>query len=270
MALVEKKISYIFSSDPANGAQVVSNDGSTFNVTLNYPISLPHSTKYATLELHSASIWYVTPNISADLKNNIFSYSDGVTLYSFTIDDGLYNFTQLVEAITLKSATQLPAPVKTFTQLFNFFPDDPTQRTAIQFVDATAYISWVPNGLSTIFGFNVGTITGPQPVNTVVFGDTQAEFNVVNQYYINTNLVNTGIPLNSKMSNVLSVVYIDVPPGSQINYQPFIPQIIDASELIGAKRTNFRFWLTDQKGRYVDTVGEVWSFVCTLRYWILM
>jgi len=270
MALIEKKISYIFSSDPVNGATAVSADGSTFSVALNYPIALPRMTKYATIEVHSASIWYVTPNISASLKNNIFEYFDGVTLYNFTIDDGLYNFSQLLESIALKAATQLPVPVKTFTSLFNFYPDDPTQRTAIQFLDATAYINWVPNGLGSVFGFNVGTTTGPSPINSVIFGDTQAEFNVVNQYYINTDLVHTGLPVNSNQSNVICVVYIDVPPGSQINFQPQVPQIVNADELIGGTRTNIRFFLTDQLGRLVNTVGEKWSFICTIRYWILI
>jgi hypothetical protein len=59
---IERKMTYIFSSDPTKGATNIQLDGSVFSVTMQYPISLPRGTQYATMEVHSASVWYVTPN----------------------------------------------------------------------------------------------------------------------------------------------------------------------------------------------------------------
>lgn len=269
MNIVEKKLSYTFSSDPARGAYAITDNGASFSVNLNYPLELPKTTKYATIEVHSASIWYVSPNISAALGNNIFSYWDGGNLLTFTIADGLYNFPQLVAAIALTADSQPAPPSTPFLQQFRFFADDPTQRTAIQFLAPIGpYINWVAGGMWQIFGFTLGSTTGPVIANTVVFGNTQAEFNILNQYLIQSDLVHTGIPVNSNQTNVLTTVYIDVPPGTQLNFQPQQPQICNADELIGGTRTNFRFFLTDQNNRPIDTFGEFWSFIITIRYFI--
>lgn len=269
MNIVEKKISYTFSSDPARGAYAITDKGSSFSVNLNYPIALPKTTKYATIEVHSASIWYVSPNISAALGNNIFSYWDGTKTLTFTIADGLYNFPQLVAAISLTADSQPSPPVIPFLQQFRFYADDPTQRTAIQFLVASGpYINWVVGGMWDVFGFTLGSTTGPTAINTVIFSDTQAQFNILNQYLIQSDLVHTGIPVNSNQTNVLTTVYIDVPPGSQLNFQPQQPQLCNADELIGGTRTNFRFFLTDQNNRPIDTFGEFWSFIVTIRYFI--
>jgi hypothetical protein len=66
----------------------------------------------------------------------------------------------------------------------------------------------------------------------------------------------------------MTIVYIDRPPGSQINFQPQQPQLIDASELIGGSRTNFTFRLTNERFEPLDTFGEFWSFVIVIRFWL--
>ena len=73
---IERKLTYIFSSDPTKGARAIQEEGSVFSVNLQYPISLPHGTQYATMEVHSASIWYVTPNISQAKGNNKLSINE--------------------------------------------------------------------------------------------------------------------------------------------------------------------------------------------------
>lgn len=273
---IERKMTYIFSSDPTKGAQAIQQDGSVFSVNLQYPISLPYGTQYATMEVHSASIWYVTPNISEAKRNNKLSINDGVNDYLITIADGLYNFPQLVNAIqiTFNSQTLPVPPAHQFEEMFAFNADNATQRVAISVLQAYGTITWnVVDPIRDIFGFTTPANDTTPPVAILVaprvyVGDTQANFNTINQFYISGNLVHTGIPNNSNSSNLMTIVYIDRPPGSQINFQPQQPQLIDASELIGGSRTNFTFRLTNERFEPLDTFGEYWSFVITIRFWL--
>ena len=273
---IERKITYIFSSDPTKGAEAIQLDGSVFSVNLQYPIGLPRGTQYATMEVHSASIWYVTPNISQAKGNNKLSINDGVNDYLITIADGLYNFPQLVNAIqiTFNSQTLPVPPAHQFEEMFAFNADNATQRVAISVLQAYGTITWnVADPIRDVFGFTTPANDTTPPVAILVaprvyVGDTQANFNTINQFYISGNLVHTGIPSNSNSSNLMSVVYIDRPPGSQINYQPQQPLIIDAAELIGGQRTNFTFRLTNERFEPLDTFGEYWSFIITIRFWL--
>jgi hypothetical protein len=267
--LIEKKLSYIFSSDPTKGAQAVSPNGAEFSVNLNYPLAIPRLAKYCTIELHSASIWYVTPNVSAELKNNKFYFNDGFAR-TLTVQNGLYNLDQLVQSLILESTNLVPAMITPFEDLFTIVGDDPTQKVVITFLPAAitagATIDFTqPDNMGALFGFNPQILNGVPPT---VFGDNVAQFNQTNQFYIQSDLIHTGIPVNSNQSNVLGVVYIDVPPGELINYQPQQPLIINADELIGGSRTGFRFRLTNEDGVLQDTNEEFWSFIVTIRYYI--
>ena len=156
---------------------------------------------------------------------------------------------------------------------FIFSADPATQRVVITSLIDNVYINWnVTNSLRNVFGFVSPDDTTPvtipfiSPITSL--GNVEAQFNIINQYYISGDLVHTGIPNNSNSSNLMTVVYIDVPPGSQINYQPQLPLLIDASELIDSQRSSFTFRLTDQNFIPVDTFGEFWSFIITIRYWL--
>jgi hypothetical protein len=267
--LIEKKLSYIFSSDPSKGAFARNADGSEFSVNLNYPLAVPRLAKYCTIELHSASIWYVTPNVSQELQNNNFYFNDGVAR-TLTVQKGLYNLDQLVQSLILESTNLVPAMVIPFEDLFTIVGDDPTQKVVITFsaaaITAGATIDFTqPNNMGSLFGFDPQILNGVPPT---VFGDNVAQFNQTNQYYIQSDLVHSGIPVNSQQSNVLGVVYIDVPPGELINFQPQQPLIINSDELIGGSRTGFRFRLTNEDGVLQDTNEEFWSFIVTIRYYI--
>jgi hypothetical protein len=87
---------------------------------------------------------------------------------------------------------------------------------------------------------------------------------------IRSNLVSQGIPVNSIGQGIIAQVPITVPPGSQINYSPFNPIPVDASELIGIGKNTFSFSLCDQNLRATPTAGETWNFVVVLNYFILL
>jgi len=280
MSVIERKATFLFSSNPSDGAQNIQSNGSVFTVNLQYPINLPHSTQYATLEVSRARVWYVTPNISSSRKNNRINISDGVNEYAITINDGLYNLPQLINAIGIQFDTQtLPVvPAFRFVDMFRFDADNATQKVAITSLLANVYINWnVVDSVRDVFGFvNLPLLPLQNQTPPVVpiappqtfLANAEAQFNTINEFYISSTIVHTGIPTNSRSSNLITTVPIDVPPGSQINYKPEVPLLIDAMELMGGQKTSFTFSLTDENFIPVDTFGEYWSVTMTLRYWI--
>ena len=74
MSLITVEQTYFFSSDPTIGAQNVSSDGSKFQVTMDRPIIVPSASVNVSVECRSANIWFTTPNISDELKNDHFYF----------------------------------------------------------------------------------------------------------------------------------------------------------------------------------------------------
>lgn len=89
-----------------------------------------------------------------------------------------------------------------------------------------------------------------------------ARFNITEYYYINSNIVDSGIPVNGQSGYVICMVQIgnDQEIGTQIQHKDFCKQYIDATSItVGAPRKELSFWLTDQTGKRVNTMGEDWS-----------
>ena len=137
--LLEKQNSYIFSSNPENGAVNVSTDGSSFSVQLNNPVTIPAEAVYATLEVVQANVWWTVFNISAAHKNNkLHFYTDytspdgGVPPSSpnfiITIEDGLYGREEL-QSVLARELSNLALP----TNLFTLTGDASTQKTILSF-----------------------------------------------------------------------------------------------------------------------------------------
>ena len=267
MALLEKIYSYIFSSDPANGAQNRSADGSTFSTTLDYPIGIPEGSVYCTLEVQSANIWYTTPNISVALDNNTFSFQDEMAVnHTVTIPNGLYDLPGLQTTLNnLFSAIPTPSPGNTY---FLLTGNSSTQKVLVQYLRANTQIYWTTSTVRTILGFDA-IDAGIQPINTIVTGQNVAAFNTLTSFLIHArNLINTGLPVNNTYNQVIANVFVNVLPGSLINYTPVLPPKIVSNELIGSLRSNLTFSLTDQSNVEVDTNGEFWSFTIIIRYFV--
>lgn len=263
MALLHCEESYFFSSDAQNGAQNKSPDGSLFNVQLYSPISIPKEAIYCTLEVTSATIWNVSPNISSSIGNNkLYLYHETMG-YVITIPDGLYGVVELAARVQREIVERdLPANLLVFTA------DDSTQKIVISFNYANTWIDFsLPNSCRDVLGFDARKVPlTPQAANHSETGDVTAEFNRINNYLLKSDLISDGISVNAISDSVIADVLITSSPGSQIVYSPFHPPRANADQLIGHPKTNFGFRLTDQVGRRIDTLGESYSFTIVLRY----
>jgi hypothetical protein len=271
MSLIEKQISYVFSSDPANGARNLSKDGDRFSVQLDRPIMIPADSVNCSLKLTGAIIQNTVPNISLEIGNNkLYVYTDFVstgapTLTVITIPDGLYSLGGLNSFLTREFVRlQLPSNLITINS------DDSTQKTVITFNQDNTWLDFTQTDTArTILGFNSRLVPlVPQASGHSEVGDVVAQFNRTSSFLISGDLVSNGIPVNNISKGILGEVLITARPGSQINYTPFLPSSVDATELIGKTKNFFTFNLTDQIGRSVDTLGERFSFTIVISYWI--
>ena len=267
MSVIEKIYSYVFSSSPNNGAFNRSADGSTFSTVLDYPIYIPDGALYCTLEVQSANIWYTTPNISIAKNNNTFSFQDELGAnHTVTFPNGLYDLTQL-QTTLVNLLNNIPTP-SAGDQYFTFSPNNATQKVLVTYEQANTQIFWTTSTIRSILGFNA-VDAGIQPAGTTLSGQNVAAFNTLTSFLIHAqNLINVGLPVNNTYNQVIANVFVNVLPGSLINYTPENPPKVVSNELIGALRSNITFSLTDQDNVNVDTNGEYWSFTIVIRYFV--
>lgn len=270
--LIKRQMSMTFSSDPANGAENLSADGTQFNVTLDTPLAIPKSAMNCSMAVLAATIWNVSPNISAAFNNNLFQYQTSVAggplvTYTEVIADGLYSLDALNSYLAIKFTNRgFPG------DLFVFTGNSSTNQSVITFLIALDVINIGINGsVGTLLGYPTGSpnISAPFPGYSE-FSPDIATFNRVNSYVITSDFVSTGIALNGTSRSILANVPITAPPGSQIVYLPSQPQFFMADELIGNSKSFARFNLTDQSLRPSPTNGEYWTVTIILMWEVLL
>ena len=266
--IVDKQLSYTFSSNTSTGAQNIQNNGASFSVALNSPIYIPKGTVDCTVEVLQAAVWNTSPNIAVEFGNNRLSFTYGAVVYAFVIPDGLYSLTDLNTTIS-----RLLANAGLASNLFLLSGDQSTQKTVITYSVSGVRIDFTnPDSIRTVLGFDarLSPAGGISAAGQSDFSDNTAVFNRINSFFVRSSMVNNGLPLNNVGSGIIAAIPITAAPGSQINYAPTIPIAVDASDLPGTTLQFISFDLLDQELRYVNTVGEDWSITLAIKYKILL
>ena len=249
MSLIKKSVSLVFNSDAKAGAQNISADLSSFDITLNDPLSIPRDAVECSAAITSANIWNTVFNISASFNNNKLRFTTSAApagVKTLTIADGLYSVAGLNTAIsTLLINLTLPG------NLITISGDDATGKTILNLLTAGDSIDFTfPNSVREVLGFNSAVITAPS-AGFSFFSDSVAQFNRINSWVIASNLVPGGISVNNRMRGIIGQINIVAKPGRQDSYMPTNLTSFDANSLVGASRTNLRFELLDQNLRTV-------------------
>jgi len=266
--IVDKQLSYTFSSNTSTGATNIQNNGASFSVALNSPIYIPKGTVDCTVEVLQAAVWNTSPNIAAEFGNNRIRFGCNEVGYTFVIPDGLYSLTDLNTTISrLLANAGLPS------NLFLLSGDQSTQKTVITYSFDGVQIDFdIINSIRTVLGFDarLSPAGGSSVDGQSDFSDNTAVFNRINSFFVRSSMVNNGLPLNNVGSGIIAAVPITAAPGSQINYAPNIPIAVDASNVPGTTLQFISFDLLDQDLRYVNTVGEDWSITLAIKFKILL
>jgi hypothetical protein len=248
--------------------------GNRFNVQLNSPITIPQDSVYASLEVVSAKVWNVSPNISAGIGNNhLYFVYQGVD-YDVEIPDGLYGIEELNLFIKIYFSNDAVLP----NDLLVLEENGAIQKLSVKFnyIDTTIDFTR-PNACIDVTGFFTthnevsDTFTSTMVISSTIAGESitapnEARFNRIVNYYITSNLLSDGIPLNNRSNGIICEVPILVKAGYLINFVPTNPLRVDCTDLIGNSKQLISFGLVDQLGREVSTSGEDWSLAIVIRY----
>lgn len=261
---IPNSLSLIVSSDPDNGAQNVTDNGSTFEVQLNRPIQLPNDAKRATIEVNQANIWWTVPNISAELENDQFRFIENANNHTIVFPKGLYSLSSF-NALVSRELVNLGLA----SDLISFVGDGSTQKVVATFGAAAVQMDFTgANTPRFILGWDSRLVPLiPSVLGQSETADNVAMFNIINSFLLHTSLTAEGIPINNTGANIVASVPIDVQPGSQIVFQPQNPTRAGVPELVGKAQGNFQVWLTDQNNIKVDTNSEVFSATFIIRWW---
>lgn len=269
--ILAKEESFYFSTDSRDDPNVtISADGSSMSINLDNPIEISRASVHSTLEVQSANIWNVSPNISAQFGNNTLTYYINTILQTnIVLPDGQYSLSSINQAISNEFQNRGQSP-----NLISFAGNDATQRCIAIFAKDIQANFGAANSIGSILGFPavMGLVPAiiPAADGYSVEGTVEASLNRVNSYLITSNICPTGIPINNSGLNVLAQIPITAKPGSQIIYSPYIPTKVDINILRGHRKNNITFNLVDQAGRRTPTMGETWGLLLTIRTNILL
>ncbi len=277
MSFVPEEISLIVSSDPDAGAINVSSDGSQFEIQLDGEgIKIPKDAINVNVSVEESTVWWVIPNIITGENDTFYIYGDNDAtpavpqLFTVVIPQGLYDLAGLNQAVQAGLESQGARTIGAGGEplsLISLTADDATQKVRIRFNYTNVYIDFQPNNTPRqILGFDALQYGPFIAAPLSLLAPNTAQFNQVNYFLIHSDLVNKGIRFNNRYNQTVAQVLIDVAPGSQIVSTPFNPAKCNAQELAGSKRTNLRFWLTDDKQRNVNTNSEYFTARIVIHY----
>jgi hypothetical protein len=267
--VTEFNIPLLVSSDPINGAYSVSSGGDYFETDLKRPISIPKKATNCVIEVVNAQIPWTVINISSSNNKFRLNYStDGKTItnYDITLPDGLYDISLLNSTVS-RLLTNLSSTLQNIVTISGNYA---TNHSTFNLSDQYYQIEWVASSFYTLMGCTLNqTIPNAAFTTGNYYEDSPAvaTFGDVSGFLVHSDIIKVGINYAS-YSNILADVLINVRPGSLINYLPYNPLKLDASELIGADLKHLRFWITDQKNRSVNLNGEYWSTLLNIKYFI--
>lgn len=283
MSLVQKDMTYFFSSSILLGAQNKDKNGSRFQVKLDRSIDIPNNAVDVLMEVTSANIWFTTPNIEEEYKNNImyFSYNDPLgssATFQITIPKGLYSVTTLNQTVEhLLQDILIPGTGDRFDcNAILISADTATQKVKIQLAEHLSILTnpLLLNNIASTLGWYdlsggvVPNIGPPLYIGEVFTAPSVARLNKINSYLLHGDIVKNGIQVNNTQANILTEIQLNVSAGKLLTYRPYLPYKLDGAHLKCGSRDLLTFWLTNELNEYIDTNGEDFSFSITIRYLI--
>ena len=251
----------ICSSSTDLGAVNRTPDGSTFTIQLKKPIEI-NGKKMGLIFAKDATVWFNTPNLVSGTNSEL--YLDIATVkYTLSFDSGLYSFS------TLNSQLEVLLANQGISGAITFIPNTSTQKVGIKFNIANVTVEF--NGKTDTIGKIIGFTDNLDKTATIgqtVYGNTTADFAVLQYYLITCDLLKNGIPINNVNRAILVRV---VPPvgtkvGSQIFHQPINPSKIRDDTILGRSIDSMRFSLLNQNGVEINTLGEDFTVTVAFEY----
>ena len=272
-----RQLTITASSSADSGATNIQYGGGYFEVQLDGEgLGIPKDAEGVEVAVTNATVWFNTSNIIEGVNDTIYVFGDntsaGTELFTVKIAEGLYGVEELNASILLKlealGARTLDG-VGNYLPLISLSGDNATQKIILRFNYTNVYVDFsLPTTFREIIGFDALQYGAYAGAPLSILAPNVAAFDRVNYYLIHSNLVSKGIRFNNQFNQTIGRVLIDVPPNKEIVSAPFNPPKSHADNLSGSSLRLLRFWLTDDKQRYVNTRGESfpWTAEITITY----
>lgn len=263
-----KMIPIFVSADPALGAFNLTPGNDRFSVQFKKQINIPPEAQNITLECNQATIWWTVLNIEENINDQFQLEVEGDQIYVITVPPGLYDFSSLNSSINSLLVNEgLASGLVTITG------DSPTQKILLTFSIAGLQVTWIAGSMFQLLGFNSLQLVPALDFTMAAYSELApnvANFSDISSFLLHTSLVTSGFPLGNQQSQAIAQTQINVPPGSQINFNPFNPIKLNVSHLIGLPIIQADFWVTDQLGRAnLDFNGEFFTMLIIIRYHLM-
>jgi hypothetical protein len=260
----------LVSSSPDQGALNLSEDGSSFEVKLEDPITIPDKARNIKLEVQRALIWNNFPNIYTGINDKIYingpNTEDVQTSFVVTIAQGSYDLQTLTNDILADLEVQ--GAKSTPLSLISLDADVATGKVQVSLNYPTVQIemrSW--NTFHKILGLNEQLYTVPVGKSSHTFlADNVANFASVESILVHSSITSKGLSINGNYSQTIAQILPDVRSGSLIVFQPLSPLRIDCDNLKGTELQSFRVWISNEKGEAISTNGEYYSMLLKLSF----
>jgi hypothetical protein len=264
---MRKSQTLILSSNPANGAENVSEQGDRFTTIFQHPLRIGEN---ATASILSASLWWSMANLSSSppFNNNRFYYTDDINnVKKFVVDlpEGLYGITQLQSAINRH--------VKSLGQPDGLFKFSGVQETGKALITIAA-IGWhihfpddndavTDKSIKFMLGFDEsfpGTRAAPALTTTdsqYKIAENLTKLNSITNIQIASSLGGSAVA-NGRRTTALAAFPPTVTIGSLQTYAPVHPNIIPITD--NQTIQSVQWWLTDQSGKLSSiSTQEEWT-----------
>lgn len=269
--LLNKEINIIVSSDEAMGAINKSSDGSSFDVVMSQPLSLPKNAVNAYLTVEEATVWWSIPNFVDGVNNKMYFHlptEANATIYNdyvITIPTGLYDLSAFNNAIQIQLINQ--GAKSTPSKAVIISGDLSTQLMQITFNYPNSSCTFGAQSPYQILGVDANKVFSNAAISPLTLnGQYPVKFNTIDYFLLHSDLPDSGLQFNGDYNNSISQILIDVKVGNQIRSRPYNPAHISCDKLIGTQRSRFRMWLTDNHNNPVNTNSEFYTARLVIKY----
>jgi len=260
--LLDKSIDLLLSSDTKTGAVNLSENNSSFEVNFNPSFGLPKDAVNPRLSVEAASVWFVNPNVSSS-NNQLIITKAGVP-QTITIPTGLYSLSDL--SLTCMRLTSSLGFNTNGIPAFEFSPCSGTNKVELIINALDVEVEFTNASPTELLGFNVQKIGVPSYLYQIFLGDNEAQINNINSFHLHSSLVESGISVGSTLSQCIANIPITSQAGGLIHYDPLHSPKINCDNLIGAKLSTIRCWLTSEANQAISMRNETFDFRVKIQY----
>jgi hypothetical protein len=198
------------------------------------------------------------PNIIENVNDKMmFSYNG--SSYEFRVPTGLYDAQSLSDTFD-RLLTNMG-----LRGLFSLSADFSTQKTELIASQAGISFNMTNLTLKDILGFNSQTLVSTF-TRQVFLSDNIATFNTNNSFLLGCSLVQNGMVIDSKNTEVISNILITEEPGLQVIYNPNNPLQFPCPHLRGDSVSFFTMTLQNERRETINMNGEAFSVRLKLSY----